>query len=44
MRVPEVSEGKAILHALYHTSQTDRVQVSEMQTAALNEIASNSKN
>jgi hypothetical protein len=31
---------KALLHALYTTPQKNRMQLSEMQTAALNDIAS----
>jgi hypothetical protein len=31
---------KALLHALYSTSQRDTMQLSQMQTAALKEIAS----
>jgi len=33
---------KALLHALYSTPQKSKMQISQMQTAALKDIASNS--
>jgi hypothetical protein len=35
---------RALLHALYSTSQTNVMQISQMQTAALNDIAPKSQN
>jgi hypothetical protein len=42
-RLKEMTEwDKALLHALYSTPQKSKMQISAMQTATLNEIASNS--
>jgi len=44
-RPPEMSAwDRALLHALYSTSQTNTMQISQMQTAALKDIAPKSPN
>jgi len=44
-RPPEMTAwDRALLHALYSTSQTDEIQLSQMQTAALKNIAAKATN